>query len=438
MAFFGLMAAVMSFTAAPVRAELAASVPEVQQCVARPELGPGSTGEDVRCLQYLLILLGLPVQYTGVYDAATQNGVRFFQGTHPPLTADGVAGEQTLIQLGIRRPVSATSGSGTGTGTAPGVATSDSGTSAKGTADTVPLQTSGITCLADAEQYVGTRGQSVVCLQQKMTELGLYHGAANGVFDAVLQKAVRGFQQAHPPLQADGRAGPRTLAALGIWSGVSPKNGVATGTINASTTAGALAALPSWNMTADGIPFFGTHQACSRADAITIATEFARDGADIATQYWAVYIASREGGCRYDAVNINPATKDDSHCSFQLNVLSGTFEPHGELGRRGWTPDLVRSSMRNCADAASDLWVFCGQGPWTPPYACAPPWEGSRSTPMDPVTATTIATTTTTTPVQPTDTGAPEPPAAVPDTSEQPNTTTPPGTTTEPPSPTGA
>ena len=51
----------------------------------------------------------------------------------------------------------------------------------------MPLQTTGITCFADAEQYVGTRGQSVVCLQQKMSALGLYRGTANGVFDAALQ-----------------------------------------------------------------------------------------------------------------------------------------------------------------------------------------------------------------------------------------------------------
>jgi len=89
-----------------------------------------------------------------------------------------------------------------------------------------------------------------------------------------------------------------------------------------------------------------------------------------------VYVASREGGCRYAAVNYNLATRDDSHCSFQLNALSGMFQPHGELGRLGWTTDNVKASMAACADAASDLWVYCGRGPWTPPYACAPPWAG--------------------------------------------------------------
>jgi hypothetical protein len=31
--------------------------------------------------------------------------------------------------------------------------------------------------------------------------------------------------------------------------------------------------------------------------------------------------------------------------------------------------------MDACADAASDLWVYCGKGPWTPPYRCLQPWE---------------------------------------------------------------
>jgi hypothetical protein len=96
----------------------------------------------------------------------------------------------------------------------------------------------------------------------------------------------------------------------------------------------------------------------------------------VSTQQYFIYIASREGNCNFKAVNINPATKDDSHCTFQLNALAGTFEPSGELGRRGWSKENVKDSMQNCADAASDLWVYCARGPWTPPYSCTPPWAG--------------------------------------------------------------
>ncbi|CAB4885621.1 unannotated protein [freshwater metagenome] len=128
-----------------------------------------------------------------------------------------------------------------------------------------------------------------------------------------------------------------------------------------------------WSLTLDGIPYFAARPACTVHQADIIADQFALDGADAATQQWAVYIASREGGCNYRAVTVNAATRDDSHCTFQLNVLSGTFAPTGELGRHGWTADLVQRSLTACADAASDLWTSCGRGPWTPPYACRPP-----------------------------------------------------------------
>ncbi len=128
----------------------------------------------------------------------------------------------------------------------------------------------------------------------------------------------------------------------------------------------------NFSLTAEGIPHFAGRPACSLADANMIAYQFALDGADTETQQWAVYIASREAGCDYRAVTKNAQTRDDSHCTFQLNVLSGTFAPTGELGRHGWTPASVRASMRACADAASDLWTSCGRGPWTPPYSCRP------------------------------------------------------------------
>ncbi len=131
--------------------------------------------------------------------------------------------------------------------------------------------------------------------------------------------------------------------------------------------------LVSFSLTGGGIPYFAGRRACSLRDANMIAYQFALDGADIDTQQWAVYIASREAGCNYRAVTKNAQTRDDSHCAFQLNVLSGTFAPTGELGRHGWTPRSVRASMRACADAASDLWTSCGRGPWTPPYSCSPP-----------------------------------------------------------------
>jgi hypothetical protein len=204
---------------------------------------------------------------------------------------------------------------------------------------------------------------------------------ATGKFEKPTADAVRAYQLATPPLTTDGNAGPSTLAALGIWSGkVTQAAGGGknnnTGTAPDGPWPAGREPFPNWNLTPEGIPYYGNHVACTRQNADIVANEFAKDGADTATQQWAVYIASREGGCNFAAVNINMATRDDSHCSFQLNALAGMFEPHGELGRRGWTTDSVKQSMQNCADAASDLWVYCGRGPWTPPYACAPPWAG--------------------------------------------------------------
>ncbi len=136
----------------------------------------------------------------------------------------------------------------------------------------------------------------------------------------------------------------------------------------------------NWTLTERGIPFYAGRRACSGTDADTIAYRFALDGADVSTQQWAVYVASRETGCSYNLVTVNAATRDDSHCAFQLNVRSGMFLPDGPLGRRGWTPTAVTLSMNTCADAASDLWVACGRGPWAPPYTCRPPASQTSQT----------------------------------------------------------
>lgn len=351
------------------------AVPEVQRCIARPELWRGATGGGVKCLQFTLIMLGYPVQYTGVYDEATENAVRWFQATTPPLVADGRAGEQTLVLMGIDP------------------ATNGFDADAPIPGDPAPGDVPSV-CLADAQVDPNERGVSVTCLQRRLTELGYYTGSITGLHDKASVDAVKAYQKATPPLTVDGKAGARTLAALGIWSGITAGNGRTTGP---GPFPAPMQDEPFWNLTAGGIPYYNKGTACTPSEAAVIAAEFANDGADAATQQWAVYIASREGGCRYDAVNLNLRTKDDSHCTFQLNVLSGMFEPHGALGRRGWTADLVKSSLQACADAASDLWVFCGRGPWTPPYSCTPPWEGStigQPAANLPSTTTTVPDTT--------------------------------------------
>ncbi|MEX0846600.1 MAG: peptidoglycan-binding domain-containing protein [Ilumatobacteraceae bacterium] len=349
-------------------ASTVSAMPEIEPCVAQPTLARGSVGPGVSCLQFSLIMMGYAVPYSGSFDETTEAAVRWYQSLRPPLKADGKAGDDTLRLLGIHAAAAIF---------APAVVTPAAPAGASVGAKSVRQA-----CVADAEIAPGERGQSVVCLQQRLAELTYYSGPVSGIHDTASQQALMQYQKKTPPLRVDGYAGPRTLAALDIWSGLTatdgaPFTGLAPGIAAAGPFPAPIQNEPKWNLTAEGIPFFGNRAACTRAEADTIAAEFARDGADAATQQWAAYIASREGGCRFAALNFNPSTRDDSHCTFQLNALSGTFGPRGELGRRGWTPAAVVTSLQACSDAASDLWVYCGRGPWTPPYSCKPPWAGA-------------------------------------------------------------
>jgi hypothetical protein len=417
------LAAACALFALVLPASAVQAMPEIEPCVAQPTLARGSTGPGVSCLQFSLIMMGYAVPYSGVFDERTEAAVHWFQWTTPPLVADGRAGDETLRLLGIHASAAIFAPAVVTPAAAPGPAVPQ-GAVAGAASVRQP-------CVADAEIAPGERGQSVVCLQRRLTELGHYTGQLTGIHDNATQQALTAYQAKIPPLRADGRAGPRTLAALDIWSGLTVPDGAPVpGIAPAGPFPAPVQNEPRWNLTADGIPFFGNRGACTRAEADTIAAEFARDGADSATQQWAVYIASREGGCRYGAININPSTRDDSHCTFQLNALSGTFGPRGELGRRGWSTAAVVTSLQACADAASDLWVYCGRGPWEPPYSCKPPWAGATVNQppalLPPTPGSVADTPVPQTPV----TVAPAPAPPVVDATPPPGT--PPGTTTSP------
>ncbi|MCX5493091.1 peptidoglycan-binding protein [Kaistia dalseonensis] len=60
----------------------------------------------------------------------------------------------------------------------------------------------------------GQTGEAVRALQQDLIRLGLLEGAADGVFGAATEAAVRRFQRAHPDLTVDGLAGRATRAAI--------------------------------------------------------------------------------------------------------------------------------------------------------------------------------------------------------------------------------
>jgi N-acetylmuramoyl-L-alanine amidase len=318
-----------------------ADIPELGECKADAELRVGSSGASVICVQWTLMWMGYyHGLVSGSYDQPTADAVIAFQLKNPPLTVNGNATAQTLIAMYNYSGV-----------------------------DNAPPPK----CLADAPVQAGDRGPSAECVQQALKAEGVYAGNVDGTYGKGTQDAVKAYQFANPPLKANGVADTSTLAALGVWSGFTNDGGGFP--IDTNWWPASFQAEPNFRVV-QGIPVYGNHRFCSKADADTIALEFAKDGADVATQQFFIYIASREGGCDYHSVNINAETKDDSHCTFQLNALSGMFEPSGELGRRGWTKENVKESMHNCADAASDLWVFCARGPWTPPYSCAPPWAG--------------------------------------------------------------
>jgi peptidoglycan hydrolase-like protein with peptidoglycan-binding domain len=327
------------------QATVEAAVPDTSYCPVDAGLTIGSVGATVGCLQYALALYGFyGGQLTGEYDSATADAVAAYQLAHPPLEPDGLAGTATLEAMGVFSGIDAT-----------------------------PLSV----CLADAPLLVGSRGPSVDCLQTVLFDRGFLDFPPTSIYDIATSEAVIRAQNEIGGLPIDGVAGQATLAALNIWSGVSTNVAPPpTGQAGDGPWPAPVQDLPFWNTTAEGVPFYGNRRPCTRAQANVIALQFARDGADDATQQWAAYVASREGGCDHTTVNLNYDTRDDSHCTFQLNALAGMFNPSAQLGRRGWNVTNVKESLDNCADAASDLWVFCGRGPWSPPaYGCQPPWE---------------------------------------------------------------
>lgn len=65
-------------------------------------------------------------------------------------------------------------------------------------------------------QY-GSKGEEVRKIQQKLTELGFFWDKIDGVYGVKTEKAVIRFQQ-QKKLRVDGKAGPETLKALGIYT----------------------------------------------------------------------------------------------------------------------------------------------------------------------------------------------------------------------------
>ena len=75
---------------------------------------------------------------------------------------------------------------------------------------------------------LGSRGEEVRQIQTKLKELGYLQGNVDGIYGNQTKQAVTAFQRDHG-LSADGIAGEKTLAALGIGANTNTDSGTNTG-----------------------------------------------------------------------------------------------------------------------------------------------------------------------------------------------------------------
>ena len=76
---------------------------------------------------------------------------------------------------------------------------------------------------ANSLSKFGSRSQEVIEIQTRLKKWGYYNGNVDGIFGSATKKAVISFQKKNG-LVADGIAGSKTLAAMGISSGNSSNN----------------------------------------------------------------------------------------------------------------------------------------------------------------------------------------------------------------------
>lgn len=171
----------------------------------------GASGSGVRALQTKLRQLGY---YTGDidgdYGAGTKAAVERFQRANR-LTADGVAGANTLSVMYSDRAVSASQASRTAT-PKPNVPTA------------LPTNVYVRVTPDPRGDYVTLRrmnyGSLVKKMQESLRNQGFYTGSTDGYFGEDTEEAVKRFQRYYG-LKQDGVAGPATLRYL--YEGVFPE-----------------------------------------------------------------------------------------------------------------------------------------------------------------------------------------------------------------------
>lgn len=141
-------------------------------------LEKGSTGSDVKDLQTKLKKLGYYDAYVdGDYGDTTVAAVKAFQKKYN-LTADGVAGSETLKKL-----------------------------------DTAYKNADSNTSTDDDSLRKGATGTAVKTLQTNLKKLGFYTAYVDGSFGSTTESAVKAFQKKYG-LTADGVAGSATLKKI--------------------------------------------------------------------------------------------------------------------------------------------------------------------------------------------------------------------------------
>lgn len=159
---------------------------------------PGDDCAAVRDLQQALRNWGLDVGVDGRYGANTEAAVRSFQARQG-IRQDGVAGSQTqsLLFSGASQPI-----------TPVPVTPAQPADPAQPAPETAARQPQ-----ISGKLSVGSQGDQVQNLQQKLKDLGYHQGRTDGVFDEVTRGSVIAFQAAQG-LTQDGIAGRRTLGRL--------------------------------------------------------------------------------------------------------------------------------------------------------------------------------------------------------------------------------
>lgn len=174
-------------------------------------LSYGDRGDDVREIQdYLIAQNLLHATADGVYGTATVNAIKDFQSALG-LEVDGVCGAMTykLLRAAAYDEIDVTTWR-------PGDYVPEHGASQSAASVLTTVKAVG-----EAAQYagvgdiikLGTQGDGVVYLQNKLIELGFYTGAADGVCGTSTVNALKSFQSSRG-MKADGICGRRTYSAL--------------------------------------------------------------------------------------------------------------------------------------------------------------------------------------------------------------------------------